>query len=124
VTRVSLAGFGVPLAAAGEGSASRLGDVRRNAGRRQFPGDVTPAGAPFQRERDVLVAGEPRQPRAQVRPAGRGNLTALHLPGRSAEVAGRELLPVDIQPACDGHRDLLKLQRGISTPRECLHGQS
>jgi hypothetical protein len=31
---------------------------------------------------------------------------------------------VDIQPAYDGHRDLLKLQRGISTPRECLRGQS
>jgi hypothetical protein len=31
---------------------------------------------------------------------------------------------VDIQPAYDGHRDLLKLQRGLSTPHECLHGQS
>jgi len=25
---------------------------------------------------------------------------------------------VDIQPAYDGHRDLLKPQRGLSTPRE------
>jgi len=31
---------------------------------------------------------------------------------------------VNIQPAYDGHRDLLKLQRGISTPRECLRSQS
>ena len=58
----------------------------------------------------------------------RGNLAALHLPGPwvtiGVQVVERELLPVDIQPAYDGHRDLLKLQRGISTPRECLRGQS
>ena len=55
---------------------------------------------------------------------GRGDLAALHLPGPGIEVVERELLPVDVEPAYDGHRDLLKLQRGISTPRECLHGQS
>ena len=44
--------------------------------------------------------------------AGARVLAALHLPGRGVEIVERELLPVDIQPAYDGHRDLLKLQRG------------
>ena len=103
---------------------SRLGDVRRDAGRGQLLRDVPPAGAPLQRKRDVVPAGEPRQPGPQVRPVGRGDLAALHLPGLGIEVVERELLPVDIQPAYDGHRDLLKLQRGLSTPRECLRSQS
>jgi len=124
VPRAGLTGLGVPLAAPGESGIRRLGDVRRDAGPGQLLRDVPPAGAPLQRERDVIPAGEPRQPRAQVRAAGRGDLAALHLPGPGIQVVGRELLPVDIQPACDGHRDLLKLQRGISTPRECLRGQS
>ena len=89
------------LAASGEGDTGRLGDVRRNAGRSQFLGNVAPAGAPLQRERDVLAAGEPRQPRAQARTIGRGDLAPLHPPGRSVEIVERELLPVDIQPAYD-----------------------
>jgi hypothetical protein len=112
VARVGLVRLGVPLAAPGEGGVSRLGDVRRDAGRSQFLGDVPPAGAPLQRERDVITAGEPRQPRPQVHAIGRGDLPAFHLPGRSVEVVEGELLPVDIQSAYDGHRDLLKLQRG------------
>jgi len=59
-----------------------------------------------------------------VRPVGRGDLAPLHLPRHGVQVVERELLPVDIQAAYDGHRDLLKLQRGISTPRECLRSQS
>ena len=51
-----------------------------------------------------------------MRAAGRGDLAALHLPGPGVQVAERELLPVDIQPAYDGHRDLLKLQRGYQHP--------
>src|ERR1700748_1099660 len=62
------------------------------------------------------VRGESRDPVTesgpQVRPVSRGDLAALHLPGHCVQVAGRELLPVDIKPAYDGHRDLLKLQRG------------
>src|SRR5271165_5175790 len=122
VPRVGLAGLGVPLAAAGERGISRLGDVRRDAGPGQLLRDVPPAGAPLQRERDVVPAGEPRQPGTQVRAVSRGDLAALHLPGPGVQVVERELLPVDIQPAYDGHRDLLKLQRGISTPRECITG--
>jgi hypothetical protein len=124
VPRVGLAGLGVPLAAASERGIGRLGDVRRDPGPGQLLRDVPPAGAPLQRERHVVPAGEPRQPGTQVRAVSRGNLAALHLPGPGVQVVERELLPVDIQPAYDGHRDLLKLQRGISTPRECLRGQS
>ena len=124
VPRVGLVSLGVPLAAAGEGGIRRLGDVRRDTGPGQLLRDVPPAGPPLHRERDVVPAGEPRQPGTQVRAVSRGDLAALHLPGRSVQVVERELLPVDIQPAYDGHRDLLKLQRGISTPRECLRGQS
>ena len=113
---VGLIGLGVPLAAAGERGISRLGDVRRDAGPGQLLRDVPPAGAPLQRERDVIAAGEPHQPGSQVRPVGRGDLAALHLPRHGVQVIERELLPVDVEPAYDGHRDLLKLQRGISTP--------
>ena len=44
-------------------------------------------------------------------PVGRGDLAALHLPGAGVDIVERDLLPVDIQPAYDRHRDLLKLQR-------------
>jgi len=46
VPRVGLAGLGVPLAAAGERGAGRLGQMRRDAGRGQLLGDVPPPGAP------------------------------------------------------------------------------
>jgi hypothetical protein len=35
------------------------------SGRGQVLGDMPPAGAPLQGERDVVTAGEPRQPHAQ-----------------------------------------------------------
>jgi hypothetical protein len=117
VPRVGLAGLGVPLTAPGEGGVSRLSQVRRDPGRGQLLGDVPPAGASLQREGDVFTAGEPRQPRAQVRTIGRGDLAAFHLPGRGVEIVEHELFPVDIQPAYDGHRDLLKLQRGQDPAR-------
>ena len=94
-------GLGVPLAAAGEGGVGRLGDVRRDAGRGQLPGDIPPPGAPLQRERDVVPVGERPQPGAQVRPVGRGDLAAPDLPGHGAGVVEGELLPVDIQSAYD-----------------------
>src|SRR5215470_2277206 len=56
------------------------------------------------------AAAEPGQPGAQVRAVGRGDLAAPDLPGDSVEVVEGDLLPVDIQPAYDWHRDLLKLQ--------------
>ena len=117
VPRVGLVGLGVPLAAAGERGISRLGHMRRDAGPGQLLRDVPPAGAPLQRERHVVPAGEPRQPGTQVRPVGRGDLAALHLPGLGLEVVERDLFPVDVEPAYDGHRDLLKLHRGRDPPR-------
>jgi len=115
VPAVGLAGLGVPLAAPGERGIGRLGDVRRDTSGGQLLRDVAPAGAPLQRERDVITAGEPHQPGTQVRAVGRGDLAPHHLPRHGVQVVERELLPVDIQPAYDRHRDLLKLQRGIST---------
>jgi hypothetical protein len=111
VPAVGLVGLGVPLAAAGERGVRRLGQMCRDAGRGQFLGDIPPPGAPLDRERDVTAAAEPGQPGPQVLPVSRGDLAALHLPGHGAGVVEGDLLPVDIQPAYDGHRDLLKLRR-------------
>jgi hypothetical protein len=116
VPGVGLVGLGVPLAAAGEGGVGRLGDVRRDPGRGQLLGDVPPPGAPLHRERDALTPGEPRQPAAQVLTVGRGDLAPLHLPGHGVEVVEGQLLPVDVQPSYDGHRDLLKLPRAPLAP--------
>jgi hypothetical protein len=54
------------------------------------------------------------QARRCARPAGT-TWPPPHLPRHGVQAVERELLPVDIQPAYDRHRDLLKLQRGIST---------
>ena len=102
----------MPLAAAGEGGIGRLGQMRRGPGRGQLLHDIPPPGAPLDRERDILAAVEPRQPGPQVLPVGRADLAAAHLPGLGVEVVEGDLFPVDIQPAYDGHRDLLKLRRG------------
>src|SRR5512135_2881150 len=111
----------MPLAAAGEGGVGRLGDMRRDPGCGQLRGDIPPPGAPFHRERDVGSAGEPRQPGPQVLPVGRGDLAAPDLPGHGVEIVEGDLLPVDVEPAYDGHRDLLKLPERASAPaRECL----
>jgi hypothetical protein len=107
---VGLVGLGVPLAAAGGGGVSRLGQIRRDAGGGQLLGDVSPPGTPFDRERDAAAASEPGQPGAQARAVGRGDLAAPDLPGHSVQVVEGDLLPVDIQPAYDWHRDLLKLR--------------
>ena len=116
---VGLIGLGVPLAAAGERGVGRLGQMRRNPGRGQLLRDIPPSGAPLDRERGVLAAGEPGQPGPQVLPVGRADLAALHLPGHGAGVVEGDLFPVDIQPAYDGHRDLLKLRSAHArAPRE------
>jgi hypothetical protein len=116
VPGVGFVGLGVPLAAAGGGGVGRLAHMGGDPGRGQLLGDIPPPGASLHRERDVVTAGEPRQPGAQVRPAGRGDLAAPHLPGHGVEIVEGQLLPVDIQPAYDGHRDLLTLRRGARAP--------
>jgi hypothetical protein len=116
VPAIGLIGLGVPLAAAGEGGVSRLGQMRCDTGRGQLLDDIPPPCAPLGRERDVISASEPRQPGTQMRSVGRGDLAAPNLPGHGVEIVEGQLLPVDIQPAYDGHRDLLKLRRGASAP--------
>jgi hypothetical protein len=111
VRRVGLVCLGMPLAAAGSRGVSRLGDVRRAPGRGQFLGDIPPPGASLQSERDVVTAREPGQPGPQVQPVSRGDLAPHDLPGHGVEIVEGQLLPMDIQPAYDGHGDLLKLPR-------------
>jgi hypothetical protein len=81
VPAVGLVGLGVPLAAAGERGVGRLGQMRRDPGRGQLLGDIPPPGAPLDRERGILAAGEPRQPGPQVLPVAGLILAAAHLPG-------------------------------------------
>src|SRR5258705_156879 len=85
-----------------------LGEIASDPGRGELLGDVPPPGAPLPRERDIASAGEPRKPGPQVRPAGRDDLAAPHLPGHDVHIVEGQLLPVDAEPAYDGHRDLLK----------------
>jgi hypothetical protein len=73
-------GLGVPLPPAPCRGVGRLGQMRRDPGRGQLLGHIPPARAPLHRERHVLPAGEPRQPRTQMRPVSRGDLTAPDLP--------------------------------------------
>src|SRR4029077_4779296 len=47
-------------------------------------------------------------------------LAALDLPGRGVEIVESDLLPVDIQPAYDRHRDLLTLPRASKRPHANL----
>jgi hypothetical protein len=87
--------------------------------------DVPPPSTPLRSERDVLAAGEPGQPDPQVFPVGRADLAAGHPPGLDAGVVEGDLSPVDIQPAYDGHRDLLKLRSAQHAPHaKCLRSQS
>ena len=113
---VGLVGLGPPFAAPQRRGVGRLAQMRADPGRGQLLGDIPPPGAPLHRERHVVVAGEPGQPAAQVRPVGRGDLAAPHLPGHGVEVVEGDLLSMDIQPAYDGHRDLLTLPGALRRP--------
>jgi len=116
VPGVGLVGLGVPLAAPQRGGVGRLAQVRGDPGRGQLLGHIPPPGAPLHRERGIPAAGEPGQPGPQMRPVGRGDLPAPHLPGDRVQVVEGDLLPVDIQPAYDRHRDLLTLPRAPRRP--------
>jgi hypothetical protein len=118
VRGVSFVGLGVPFAATGSGGVGRLGHMRGDPGRGQLPGDIPPPRASLHRERDIVTASEPHQPGPQVHPVSRRDLAAHYLPGHRAGIVERQLLPVDIQPAYDRHRDLLTLRRGARAPCE------
>src|SRR5207247_7449198 len=98
------------------GGVGRLTQMRGDPGRGQLLGDIPPPGASLHRERDVITASKPGQPGPQVLPVGRGDLAAPHLPGHGVEIVEGDLLPVDIQPAYDGHLDLLTLPRAPKAP--------
>ena len=116
VPGVGLIGLGVPLAAAGGSGAGRLTEVRGDPGCSQLLADIPPPSASLHRERGIVPAREPGQPGPQVLPVGRGDLAALDLPGHGVEIVEGDLLPVDIQPAYDRHRDLLTLPRAPRRP--------
>jgi hypothetical protein len=116
VPGVGLVGLGVPLAPAGGGGVGRLAQMRLQASGRQLLREIPPPGAPLDRERDIAPAGEPGQPGPHLLPVGRGDLAAFDLPGRGAGIVESDLLPVDIQPAYDRHRDLLTLPRAPQAP--------
>jgi len=109
VPGVGLVGLGPPFAAPQRGGVGRLAQMRGDPGRGQFPGDIPPARASLHRERDIPAAGEPGQPGPHVRPVGRGDLAPLDLPGHGIQIVEGDLLSVNVQPAYDGHRDLLTL---------------
>ena len=99
--------------------------MRRDPGRGQFLDNVPPPGAPLNRERDIITAMEPGQPGPHMLPVGRGDLATLDLPGHGVEIVESDLLPVNIQPAYDRHRDLLTLPGAPRRPiREWLTNQS
>src|SRR5262249_17055739 len=83
-------------------------------------GDIPPPGASLECERDLATAGEPAQPGPHVLPVGRADLAALDLPSHGVQIVEGDLLPVDIQPAYDGHRDLLTLPRASKRPHAKL----
>jgi hypothetical protein len=104
---------------------AKVSHLHSNRQRLTAQGHVPPPGAPLDRERDIIAAGEPGQPAAQVLPAGRADLAAAHLPGAGIEIVEGDLFPVNVQPAYDGHRDLLKLRKGAHAPHaNCLRGPS
>jgi hypothetical protein len=116
VPGVGLVGLGMPLAATQRGGAGRLAQMRGNPGRGQLLGDIPPPGTPLHRERHLATAGEPRQPGPHVLPVRRGDLPAPDLTGHGVEIVEGDLLPVNIQPAYDRHRDLLTLPRAPQAP--------
>jgi hypothetical protein len=117
---VGLVGLGMPFPPAPRRGVGRLTQMRGDPGRGQLLGDIPPARAPLHRERDVAAASEPRQPGPHVLPVGRGDLAPLDLPGDGVHVVEGDLLPMDIQPAYDGHRDLLTLPGAPTRPHANL----
>jgi hypothetical protein len=124
VPGVGLIGLGMPLAAPRRSGVGRLAQMRGDPGRGQLLGDIPPPGTPLYRERHLVTAGEPGQPGPHVRPVRRGDLPALDLPGHGVETVEGDLLPVNIQPAYDRHRDLLTLPRAPQAPHTRMANES
>ena len=90
--------------------------------------DITPTGAPLQRQIDInsVCCRPPPQPVREMTPISRTDPASLQLTGHGVDIVERDLLPVNVEPSYDGHRDLLKLhervsaRRGQMTSRECV----
>jgi hypothetical protein len=116
---VGAVGLGPALGPAQGGGLGRLGQVRDDPGPLQLLDHIAPAGAPLQGEGHLLLAGEAFQPGAQVQAVGRGDATRGHRPRVLIEVVEGQLLTMQIQPAYDGHRNLLELLNppGVETSK-------
>src|SRR6266487_5352323 len=105
---VGAVGLGAPLGAAQRTGVGRLGQVRVDPRAGELLDDIPPAGRGLQRKRGRLAL-ELCQPGAHLQAAGRAELPAAGLAGHRVEVVEGDLATVDVEPAYDGHRDLLWL---------------
>ncbi|WP_448628807.1 hypothetical protein [Geodermatophilus sp. URMC 64] len=95
----------------------RLGQMRLDPGALQLLDHEPPAGAALDRERRRRARpGEQMlQPAAQQHPVGRSDSSVPGLAAALVEVVKGDLPPVDVEPAYDPHRDLLKLHHSRRT---------
>lgn len=75
------------------------------------PHDTGPVAVLFPHDPLCSFVLGPLDPHLQGARSAGADLAPPHLPGHGVEIVERGLLPVDIQPACAGDRDLLTLTR-------------
>src|SRR5579864_2589926 len=85
------------------GRVSRLGQMWLDAGAYQFFGDEPPAGAAFNRERNVVTSFESLQPLAQHWPCCRPNLASSRFAGVGVQIIERDLCSVHVKTAYNCH---------------------
>jgi hypothetical protein len=81
-----------------------------NAGGAHLLGHVPPPGTTLHRECHRVDPVETVQPIGEMFPVRRSDPAALAAPGLLLDVVERQLLPMNVQPAYDRHRDLLNLR--------------
>ena len=88
----------------------RLGQQRGDPRPCQLLHHEPPPRAALHRERHIITASEPPQPRPKLRPARRIDPAPPHLPGHGVQVVKGDLSTMDVKSSYDGHyRDLLTL---------------
>ncbi len=105
--RVEPVGLRVAPAASEPGHLRRLGQMRPHPGRPAFLDHEPPPGAALHRQVH-LPAGEALQPTAERLPVRRADPATGNLAGSGVQDIESDLLPVQIQPTYDRHRDLLE----------------